>query len=113
MAVCPKCATDNEDVDFCVSCGTYLRWDPTRIQAAVKEPEPAPEAPPAAVATAPPPAEQPAAPPPPPPAETPPPAEAAPPPPPPAVEMPAQVMRTMDMPVVRAGEPPPPGAEGM
>jgi beta-lactam-binding protein with PASTA domain len=72
MAVCPKCSTENDDVDFCANCGTYLRWDPTRIQPAVKapdpEPEPEPAPPPAAVATAPPPAETPAAP---PPAETP------------------------------------------
>ncbi len=115
MSACPKCAHENEDVDFCVNCGTYLRWDPTRIQPAVKPPEPAPPppapvqeppagAPPvlggAAAAAAPPP---PAAPAPPAPAAEPPPA--APPPPPPPVELPAQLMRTMDMPVVRAGDP--------
>ena len=47
MAACPKCSTENDDVDFCVNCGTYLRWDPTRIQPAVKLPEPVEAAPPA------------------------------------------------------------------
>src|SRR5262249_54303806 len=129
MSVCPKCATENEDVDFCVNCGTYLRWDPTRIQPAVTAP-PAPAEPPPA-------AEPPAAPPPPPaapPAEAAgagsaaaPPAPPAPPPPPPApepplaraevvppvVDTPAAPMRTMDMPVIRTGEPLPPGVAGV
>jgi beta-lactam-binding protein with PASTA domain len=119
MAACPKCSTENEDVDFCVSCGTYLRWDPTRIQPAVQAPAPAPPAPPpAAPAESPPPVPPvpaapageapPAAVPPPPP----PPAAAPPPPPaPPPVEQP--VLRTMDMPVIRAGEAPPAAAAGL
>ena len=133
MAPCPKCAHDNEDVDFCVNCGTYLRWDPTRIQPAVKPPEP--EAPAAPAEPAPPasPAE-------PAPATPPAPIEVAaagavaaaaatapgmpaPPAPPPepgappeehhAVEIPVPVMRTMDMPVIRAGDPNAPNIPGV
>ncbi len=108
MAPCPKCAHENDDVDFCVNCGTYLRWDPTRAQPAVKLPEPEapvapaepPEATPAAAAAG-------AA------TATPGPPPTAPPPAAPgaptgeqhAVEIPVPVMRTMDMPVIRAGDP--------
>ena len=122
MAVCPKCSTDNEDVDFCVNCGTYLRWDPTRLQPAVKlgdlnpAPPAEPEAPAAAAPAAPPEAAPPLTlrPPPPPPAAAPPPPPPPPAePPPPAVDIPVPVMRTMDMPVVRAGQPLPPGMENM
>ena len=122
MAVCPKCSTDNEDVDFCVNCGTYLRWDPTRLQPAVKlgdlnpAPPAEPEAPAAAAPAAPPeaaPPAEPAAPPPSPAAAPPPPPPPAAEPPPPAVDIPVPAMRTMDMPVVRAGQPLPPGMENM
>ena len=125
MPVCPKCQTENgDDVDFCSSCGNYLRWDPTRLQPAVKLPDLEPAA--AAPAAAPP--ETPAAPAPSEPVEGPPadgnPTPPAPPPlaeppaepqAPPAVDLPAAaaVMRTMDMPVIRAGDPRPPGAEGV
>ncbi|MGZ4233289.1 MAG: hypothetical protein ACXVVQ_17920, partial [Solirubrobacteraceae bacterium] len=31
MKLCPRCATENADgTDFCVVCGEYLRWEPTR-----------------------------------------------------------------------------------
>src|SRR5947208_8089589 len=31
MKICQRCATENsEGTDFCVVCGEYLRWEPTR-----------------------------------------------------------------------------------
>ena len=31
MKLCPRCATENAaGADFCVVCGEYLRWEPTR-----------------------------------------------------------------------------------
>ena len=31
MKICPRCGTENsEGTDFCVVCGEYLRWEPTR-----------------------------------------------------------------------------------
>jgi beta-lactam-binding protein with PASTA domain len=108
MPICPKCNAENgDDVDFCANCGNYLRWDPTRLQPAVKLPDLEPAAPaPAEPVEGPPADEAPAAAAPPPPAEP----EA-----PPAVDLPsaAAAMRTMDMPVIRAGDPRPPGAEGI
>jgi beta-lactam-binding protein with PASTA domain len=117
MAACPKCAQENDDADFCANCGTYLRWDPTRIHQAVRIPEPveAPAPPPPPAAPAPPADPAAAAPAPPAAPEAPPPAAspaAAPPPPPPAVEIPVTPMRTMDMPVIRAGDLPSDGSGG-
>ena len=48
MKLCPRCSTENAgDTDFCVVCGEYLRWEPTRAVEAVKQAdgtaEPAPE----------------------------------------------------------------------
>jgi beta-lactam-binding protein with PASTA domain len=38
--VCPSCGHENaDDDDFCGSCGSFLRWDPTRTTPAVPEPE--------------------------------------------------------------------------
>jgi beta-lactam-binding protein with PASTA domain len=115
MAPCPKCAHDNDDVDFCANCGTYLRWDPTRAQPAVKVPEPAAPPAPEAPAVAEPPAATgdgaaaaaaapapPAAPP-----GVPPPEQQH------AVSIPVPVMRTMDMPVIRAGDPNAPNIPGV
>jgi hypothetical protein len=102
VRVCPSCGTENaDDVDFCASCGAYVRWEPTRITTSIKPaaPQPeaqvaAPEAPPAAVggdgqAAAPvaPAGQQPAAPVAPPPA-TPPPGAPPPPPEPAAPQVP-------------------------
>jgi hypothetical protein len=56
---CPSCGHENaDDVDFCASCGGYVRWEPTRAAPAVPQP-PAPGPAPAPPApAAPPPAEQ-------------------------------------------------------
>ena len=36
MKICPRCGTENsESTDFCVVCGEYLRWEPTRALDAV------------------------------------------------------------------------------
>jgi len=93
---CPSCGHENaDDVDFCASCGGYLRWEPTRAATPAVAPPP-PQTPPAPAAPAQP--EQPAAPPPqqaqaPPPAQPAAPAPAQPQPaqPPPAPQQPAQV----------------------
>jgi len=66
VRVCPKCSYENDDVDFCEKCGTYLRWEPTRLVGAVSGPATgstpaaavstaAPEAPPSEAAPATPP----------------------------------------------------------
>jgi beta-lactam-binding protein with PASTA domain len=37
MTICQRCATENADgTDFCVVCGEYLRWEPTRAIEALK-----------------------------------------------------------------------------
>jgi beta-lactam-binding protein with PASTA domain len=37
MKICPRCGTENsEGTDFCVVCGEYLRWEPTRAIQALK-----------------------------------------------------------------------------
>ena len=117
MAPCPKCALENDDADFCANCGTYLRWDPTRIQPAVRIPEPveAPAPPPPPDSSVPPADPAAVAPPPPAPLEAPPaaaPAGTAPPPPSPPIDIPVTPMRTMDMPVIRAGDLPSDGSGG-
>jgi len=39
MRTCSKCSFENgDDTDFCEKCGTYLRWEPTRVVAAVPAP---------------------------------------------------------------------------
>jgi zinc-ribbon domain len=44
---CPSCGRENaDDVDFCESCGSYLRWEPTRAATPAVAP-PAPQTPPA------------------------------------------------------------------
>ncbi len=120
MAACPKCAHENDDVDFCVNCGTYLRWDPTRIQPAVTLPEPdapaAPAEPRCADTRGPRPAGA---------ASSAAPAAASPRRPRPRTgrppdrrrgstpsRSPCRSMRTMDMPVIRTGEPHPAGHPG-
>jgi hypothetical protein len=55
VRVCPSCGHENaDDVDFCASCGQYVRWEPTRLSSAVKPAEPAAVAAPQAPAAAPP-----------------------------------------------------------
>ena len=50
MRVCPSCERENpDDVDFCQSCGQYIRWEPTMLAPAVT-----PAAAPAAATEAPP-----------------------------------------------------------
>lgn len=52
--LCPSCGHENaDDVDFCASCGGYVRWEPTRAAPAVQPPPapaPPPSEPPAAAA---------------------------------------------------------------
>ena len=37
MRICPRCGTENADgTDFCVVCGEYLRWEPTRAIEALR-----------------------------------------------------------------------------
>lgn len=61
MRICPSCQTENaDDLDFCASCNTYLRWEPTQYAPAVASAAESP-APPAA-ADAPPQADAPPAP---------------------------------------------------
>jgi hypothetical protein len=59
---CPACGHVAEGrPDFCPSCGEYVRWDPTGVQAAVEPAPPTPAAPPQAAGPAPPPAAPPPA----------------------------------------------------
>ena len=40
MKICPRCGTENsEGTDFCVVCGEYLRWEPTRALEALTPPD--------------------------------------------------------------------------
>ena len=40
MKICPRCGTENsEGADFCVVCGEYLRWEPTRALEALTPPD--------------------------------------------------------------------------
>src|SRR5918995_7003992 len=77
--ICPSCGHENtDDVDFCASCGGYVRWEPTRmatpaVQPPAQEPAPPPPAAPAQTPPPPPPPAQQAPPPSPPPAQAPPP----------------------------------------
>ena len=107
--VCPSCGHENaDDVDFCASCGGYVRWEPTRLATpAVPQPPPAPAPPPEAQTPAPAaPAEAPApAPPPPqpPPVQAQPPAQA----PPPAAPPQAQPQSQPPQPPPQQAPPPP------
>src|SRR5690242_10320437 len=46
MKICPRCGTENsEGTDFCVVCGEYLRWEPTRALDAVAPSDANPDGP--------------------------------------------------------------------
>ncbi len=46
MRICPSCSTENpDDRDFCSSCNTYLRWEPTQYSPSVPSVAQTPAAP--------------------------------------------------------------------